>query len=389
VARIFLTFLLAAIAPLCNAWGAALSSLPPVPTSPTPTADWLVQPVAEKAGVFRTANPDEVVLWNGLVSRTFRLSPGGATIAMDNLRTRTTLLRGVKPEAVIEIDGKPFEIGGLIGQEDYAYLKPEWVAGLTAAPGAFQCTGFETGVTEARFPWLRKRYAADLPWPPPGVSLVLHFAPPAEGPKGITVDVHYELYDGLPVIAKWITVRNAGPAAVRITRFTSEILAVVEDESIVDVPDAFHPPQSIQIESDYAFKGSDATTANRVVQWSPDPAYTTQVNYRLQAPLLLECKPPLGPDEEIAPGGAFESFRIFALSHDSSDRERRGLDAAAGMYRALCPWATENPVLCCTLRSSRNGCAVRLAIEQSADVGAEMVILSFGQRARHGAQLQA
>ena len=39
---------------------------------------------------------------------------------------------------------------------------------------SYPITGFDIAQTQERFPWKRVRYSADLPWPPPGVSLVLH-----------------------------------------------------------------------------------------------------------------------------------------------------------------------------------------------------------------------
>ena len=41
--------------------------------------------------------------------------------------TGQALLRGVKPEATVTINGIRYEVGGLVGQPDYAYLLPEWL----------------------------------------------------------------------------------------------------------------------------------------------------------------------------------------------------------------------------------------------------------------------
>lgn len=43
-------------------------------------------------------------------------------------------------------------------------------------------------------------------------------------------------------------------------------------------------------------------------------------------------------------GKSFESFRVFELVHDSTDRERRGL-ALRRLYRTVAPWVTENPLM--------------------------------------------
>jgi hypothetical protein len=217
--------------------------------------------------------------------------------------------------------------------------------------------------------------AADAPWPPPGASLTLHFTSPADALKGVEVLVHYEMYDGIPLLAKWLTVNNNSSHAVKVNTFVSEVLAAVEYESAVEDPEFWQSP-SLQVESDYSFLATHpGSGTNKVARWLPDPLYTTQVNYRLKTPVLLECRPPLGPAATIQTGQHFESFRIFELLHDNSDRERRGL-ALRRMYRTLAPWVTENPILMHARRAEPE--AVKLAIDQSAEVGFEMVIMSFG-----------
>src|SRR5690606_31454522 len=97
-------------------------------------------------------------------------------------------------------------------------LTPAWVEQLEADSAAFSFTGFEVGQPEARMDWARVRHAApDAVWPPKGVALRLDFAPPAGSAlKGVTISVHYELYDGIPVLSKWITVRNGSAVRVRL-----------------------------------------------------------------------------------------------------------------------------------------------------------------------------
>ncbi|MGO8929372.1 MAG: hypothetical protein ACLQU3_21105 [Limisphaerales bacterium] len=344
--------------------------------------DWLLDPSSFKAKVIRSVDGREVVLDNGLVRRVIRLVPSAATVAFENLMTGEPIIRAVRPEACVVLDGVRYEIGGLSGQPVQSFLKPAWIETLKANPDAFQFAVLKTGQTEVRFPWKKRLewMPKDAPWPPPGVSLTLEFRPPAgsggsrQPREGLVVEVHYELYDGLPLISKWIVVRNGTPQAVRLTSFVSEILAAVEYESYVDDNPRWELP-SLYVETDYAFGGMGSKGGNRGVHWGPDPEYLSQVNYNRNTPCLLECRPPLGPDQEIAPGGSFESFRAFELAHDSTDRERKGL-AQRRMYRTIAPWVTENPVLM-HVRSARPD-AVKLAIDQCAEVGFEMVILTFG-----------
>lgn len=345
----------------------------------TRATDWLVDPSPFKAVIATNTTENEIILQNGLVCRALKLSPDAATVAFDNLMTGESILRSVRPEAELEFDGKKYDVGGLNGQPVQNYFKPEWLAQMKADPSAFHFAGLKTGRTEPRFPWLKRRewLSCAAPWPPPGVALTLTFIAPANF-GSVTVDVHYELYDGLPVVAKWLTVRNDSPRSVMLNSLTVEQLAFVEPESIVDgSPASFRGSyRAFDAFSDYAFGGNMSATADQpAIHWTNDPLYTTQVSYGLQTPCLLKCSPPIGPEQEIKPGESFASFRVFELVHDSTDRERRGL-ATRRAYRALAPWVQENPVLM-HVRSARPD-AVKLAVDQCAEVGFEMVILTFG-----------
>ena len=323
----------------------------------------------------------EVELNNGLLRRVIRLQPSAATIALDNLVSGESLLRGVKPEAVLELDGKRVDIGGLKGQPNYAFLKPEWIGQLRADPAAFRLVGYEIGKPGPRLAWKEARHhAPEVTWPPEGATLRLDFAMPASTNGGplpdVRVSVHYELYDGLPCYSKWITVTNGTGKVVRVDRFSSELLAVVERTSEVDELNEGRTPPNIHVETDMAFGGMMAAGANRrSFRWLPDPDFHSQVNYEKRTPCLLEVGPDLGPAQDIAPGGAWESFRGWVLPFDSTDRERCGL-AVRRMYRVIAPWTTENPLMMHLVSSS--GRAVTNAIDQCAAVGFEMLILSFG-----------
>jgi hypothetical protein len=346
--------------------------------------DWLIDPAAYRASVTRSADGREVVLQNGLVRRVIRLAPNAATVAYDNLITGQSLLRAVRPEAIVELDGHKYNVGGLIGQPVQNYFDPHWIGQLKVDPGAFQFQTLKIGKTVARFPWKKRPewMPRDLPWPPPGASLVMTFAAPAAVkdagknalPSAIAVDVHYEIYDGMPVLGKWIVVRNGADKPLRLNSFVSEILAAVETDSIVDPTPDWERPQ-IMVDTDYTFGGMSPPNHGAAVFWGPDPQYETQVNFEQKTPCLLECRPPRGPDQIIPPGDSFTSFHAFELAYDSTDRERRGL-AMRRMYRALAPWVTENPILM-HVRSA-DPAAVRLAVDQCADVGFEMIILTFG-----------
>jgi len=336
--------------------------------------DWLLEPDSYKAQISETDGGKSILLENGLISRTFRLAPNCATVDFQNLMTGEAVIRAIRPEAILKIDGKKYKVGGLEGQPDQGYILPQWVKAMTADPDAFQFAGYDKGETKVRFPWTRKRWAPDLPWPPPGKSIIFHFKHSAPELQGIAVDVHYEIYDGIPLLSKWVTILNNGPKSFRLNSFISENLAVIEPEVSVDSVDQWERP-NIHIASDYAFKGMSPKSANRTAYWVEDPAFTSQVNYGLKTPCLLEVRPPIGPDADIKPGEIFETFRAFELIYDSTDRERKGL-AVRRMYRTLAPWVTENPIF--LHLKSTDPAVIKQAVDQCAEVGFEMIILSFG-----------
>jgi hypothetical protein len=196
--------------------------------------------------------------------------------------------------------------------------------------------------------------------------------------SSISLTVHYNLYDGLPLISKWITVRNKSSKNIHLNSFTSEILAYVERDSRVEIsklPDIEKRP-NMHIESDYEFHGMDAESANAVIHHEFDRQYTSQVNYRLNTKCLLKTYLPKGgPDIDIAAGASFESFRVYEMPYDSYDRQRQGLYRNM-MYRTIAPWTQENPLMHHVKPAKWK--SVKNAIDQAAEVGFEMIIMTFG-----------
>ena len=350
--------------------------LPPAPPKlAVAPADWLLTSSVFPARAYRGGTDRELVLDNGLVRRVFRLAPNAATVGFENLMTGESIIRAVKPEALITVNGTSYDVGGLAGQPEQAYLLPEWIDSLTVTSNAFRCAGFELGPTKAPFSWKRPRHAADLPWPPPGVAVQFHYEAP-EALRGLSVDVHYELYEGMPVMGKWMAVRNGGDKRVLLNSFTSEILATAEVESAVDER-AFRNWRlpALDMLSDYSFHGMDATTASQTTTWLSDPTYLSQVNYERKMPAMVVSRPPYGPALSLGPGQSFDSFRTYVVIHDSDARERQGL-ALRRAQRALAPWSTENPVMM-HVRSAEPK-VFRNAVDQCAAVGFEMIIYTFG-----------
>jgi hypothetical protein len=348
---------------------AAISPMTPAPSvgTPSPGGDWLLGRANRKSEVVKI--PKGLVLSNGLVSRTFRLTPGCATVAIDDLMNGESLLRAPGPEAILEIDGKRISVGGLEGQPDRAFTFEKWLDAMHTPAGALRFVGYTTGETVVRLPWLRKRHAATAEWPPRGKALSLLFET-----DGVRVEVRYEIYDGIPLIGKQISVTNTGTKEFHLTGFETERMSLVEGESSVDNEEGWRKPP-VTVLTDYSFAGIAMGIVPPAVTWQKEPEYTTQVNYLLQTPCRLVVHAPVGPDAVIAPGKTLDTFSTWMLVHDSYDRERQGL-AVRKLYRTLAPWVTENPIM--LHLTSVDPEVVHRAIDQAADVGFEMIIFSFG-----------
>ena len=85
--------------------------------------DWLIDGSPYKTEVNLSSDKKQIELTNGLLRRSFSLTPNGATIALDNLMTGQNELRAVRPEAVLVINGKEYPVGGLEGQPVHNFLR--------------------------------------------------------------------------------------------------------------------------------------------------------------------------------------------------------------------------------------------------------------------------
>jgi hypothetical protein len=205
--------------------------------------DWLL---VENAGI-----PSSVlqVCWqdglcglelsNGLLTRRFTLQPGFGTV--DFLEKDKSMLRAIEPEATLVLNSSLFQIGDLVSADTFrAYLnRTSLKTSLRAVPSSrnnvtFRYLSHRITTPKAPFDWTPgARHSLHANWPPKGVTLEVIFG------LNITVDapfsslqatLYYELYDGIPVMAKWMTLEyNSSKAdnnnVVHVESVTVEQLA--------------------------------------------------------------------------------------------------------------------------------------------------------------------
>jgi hypothetical protein len=336
--------------------------------------DWLINPISQKAQI--KVEQNKIELNNGLLKRQFVIGQNLACFDYVNLTNNQQLLRAIKPEARIKIDGTEYNIGGLLGQTEQAYLQTDWIQKLKIGKSDFVFKNYEVSEIKPRLNWKAKSWPNNIQ-NPSGQTLVLNFVTQVALLEGLEVAIQYEIYDGIPLIVKSLQIKNVGKKVFRIDRVVNEILGLVEEESaVVGKPEEMKKQHGIYIETNYAFNNamrydiSDQTT-----HWKVDSIYTSQVNYNYQTPCLLEIYPEKAPGIDLKPSETFHSVRTHELLMDSYDRQRRGL-MIKKMYKTVAPWTLQNPIFMHLV--SKNDEEVKTAIDQCQATGYEAVILSFG-----------
>lgn len=345
-----------------------------LPQFSTAQTDWLIQPIQQKANI--NIQDNYIELNNGLAKRTFYVGPNLACIDYTNLSNGQQLLRSIEPEARVVMDGQMYNIGGLIGQTEKAYLIKGSERKLLSDKNAFQFKGYHIDTITHYIQWKSTTWNSNKKQAK-GKSIRFDFIAPNNYLGNLTISVHYNLYDGIPLITKWIEIKNNGEQKVKINRVVNEVLGLVEEESaVVGKPEVMKKQHGIYVETNYAFNNamrydiSDQTT-----HWKIDSSYTSQVNYNYETPCLLEIYPERAPGIELAKDETFTSVRTNELLMDSYDRQRRGL-MLRKMYRTIAPWTTQNPIFMHLV--SKTDEEVKAAIDQCVATGYEAVILSFG-----------
>jgi hypothetical protein len=187
--------------------------------------DWLVESIEIPATVDDQSSSNLVVMANGLSTRSFVTSPNWATTefsleasnAVGQGGYRSHVLRSYGPEGYITLDTNyTYAVGGvnIANQNHRMYVNLTCVKdqGLVTWNNSFQYVSHTISKPTAPVPWTPGyRHSPKVPWPPLGVHLEVVFRPPESTPaihKDISVSVHYELYQGIPLISKWMTVKN-------------------------------------------------------------------------------------------------------------------------------------------------------------------------------------
>ena len=335
--------------------------------------DWLLFNKSFPAEL-TTTSENELTISNGLVQRSFYLSPNLVCYDFKNLMNGEQLLRSVLPEARLTIDGEKYDVGGKLELSEKGYFLKEWLKDLETGDNNFQYQSYKVSEITPHFP-TKIAYWTGKALPAKGIKISFSYTHPEL--SGFALEVHYEIFDNLPLISKYLTIDNQGNRTYQLDQVKHEMLAVVEEESaVVGATDKMKKQHQLYVENNFAFNNAmHAELSNQASHWKMDSSYTSQVNYNYETPAVLEIYPEKGVGISLGPGDAFKSIRSYELVLDSYDRERNGL-ARKKMYRTIAPWVLQNPIFMHLV--SKNDEEVKTAIDQCVATGYEALILSFG-----------
>jgi len=208
----------------------------------------------------------------------------------------------------------------------------------------------------------------------------------------LEVTVHYAIYDGIPVIGKWLSFTWKGEGTVRLDRTLIEELAIADEQGnrifVESEINYFHAtPTRWYVDPEFKTDAGPIYTERmsdyRLRYWSQkeleeastrfDRRPEWQGEYRSRS--LMRVQYPEGPAKVLEKGGSWHTFRAWTLLQDSMDEERKGLSRRK-LYRTLFPWTSENLVYMHVLDHKSD--AIRKAADQCAACGFDMLILTFG-----------
>ena len=297
-----------------------------------------------------------LTLSNGLITRQFVTSPAFGTVDFRSDVQSRSILRAVNSEAAVTLDGVQYQVGGLEATTDtHAYLNRSLLT-FKADPNAFQYANHSSSPPVAPFHWTPglRHSPTTSQWPPKGLSLSVAFKPPDSAKPdhaGVVVTVHYEMYVGVPLVAKWVTLDYAfrdGKRPILVDHVTVEYLATQKPYNLLDYSQYPLPVSH-----------SDGGPTGSWLYTQTDQPHGCQCSWQADTRAAVDY----GADEQVlvcgyVSGASFtlgnatadgrvlervDTFRVLELVTDSDHRERVGLSRHR-MTRLLAPETQENPI---------------------------------------------
>ena len=331
--------------------------------------DWLIDPRKFKTIYLEENN--RLRLTNGLIQRDFTFEPNFGTIDFYSVEDDSSLLRAFSPEAQIivgtENQNYSITVGGFNASISRSYLNRTNLELLNYSGIVFKYQSHQISNITSDIKYSPRRGApSSVVYPPLGIHLNVSLVLASNDINipsvihDIIVHVHYQIYDNVPLVSKWLTVANTGSEDIKITVTKVDELQVNLDWS---------PAALGQGGRDWLQVTTD-TPHGAKVDWKVE---SFQAPGAKQPMVQISYDPP--PVLTLKHGEMLRSIEVFHLVTPYDCLDRRGL-ARRKMMRILTPWILENPIFFHMTNNSRD--AVRNVMKQMVDVGFEMMIHSFG-----------
>lgn len=287
---------------------------------------WVLSGEAYKA-VIKT-DKDKITLSNGLVSRTVEKNEC-RTVSFKNSQKGCEMLSAPRPDFCISVNGKKYF------SDSFAFAECRETACMERVP--FRRSDTMTAAGQ---------------YPPSGKAVVVTYRS-KKGCPSVTVCVRYEIYDGIPVIMKLITLKNDGNEDITVDNISTDILEIKDNRDMLFADSDYN--------STTDFIGLDFTKYAK--------------NYARYHFDVLEFAPLYRMNVKLSPAKTLDSITAFELLFGTDFYEHRLIEVKE-MYRKIAPWCTDNALFFHLISNSSR--AIRKAADQCAEVGLEMIIQSFG-----------
>ncbi|MDD6146772.1 MAG: hypothetical protein PUB43_07015 [Oscillospiraceae bacterium] len=286
--------------------------------------DWVIHSdfspavITEKAG--------KIILENGLVRRAIE-TRGCQTVSFVNLQKDIELIDGAHGDFQITAGGK------------------------TCAPNDFEFSEYRLVACEERVPFKPSpTMTVQGDYPPAGKAVELCY-----NGKDIPLNVvvRYEIYDGMPVIMKRLTVINSSEESVTVDNIATDVMRITQNR-------------------DTLFVDSDYNSTTQFLGLELSKYAKNYARYRYE---MFEVAPLYRMNVKVLPGDALSSICAYELLFATDYYEHRLIEVKS-MYRRIAPWCTDNVLFFHLI--SNNSRTIQKAVDQCAEIGLEMIIQSFG-----------
>lgn len=286
--------------------------------------DWVIHSdfspavICEKSG--------KIVLENGLVRREIE-TKGCQTVSFFNFQKGIELISSAHGDFQLTVNGKTYD------------------------PKEFDFAEYRIVPCEERVPFKKSpTMTVQGEYPPKGKAVELFYAGRT---LDVSVTVRYEIYDGMPVIMKRLTVRNNSEAAVTVDNIAADVLCITENR-------------------DTLFVDSDYNSTTQFLGLELSKYAKNYARYRYE---MLEIAPLYRMNVKLSAGEEVSSICAFELLFGTDYYEHRLIEVKS-MYRRIAPWCTDNVLFFHLISNSSR--TIKKAVDQCKEIGLEMIIQSFG-----------